>query len=279
MLVKGHSGFGIELLDELTIRKSAPAASAERLRRQIEKQVHFHQNHQTKVIRVPRVFRMARRRGPGSFHADMEFVAARDFIQFLSEADRRALDNFVGAITGFVRGNLARCATADVAGACRHKLAELAAKTVPAKYVRAARRMCRQPVIVPAGPCHGDLTLSNLLFKSRELYLLDFLDCFVESPLQDIVKLRQDTCFGWSLQMYHGEFNRPKILIALRYLDQRIAAAFQSEEWYRRHYDLFQLVNLMRVLPYCRNGNTQAFITEALDRMLASPVLEAGATS
>src|SRR5947207_14817161 len=32
MLVKGNSGFGIELLDELTIRKSASGTEAERLK-------------------------------------------------------------------------------------------------------------------------------------------------------------------------------------------------------------------------------------------------------
>ena len=131
--------------------------------------------------------------------------------------------------------------------------------------------MSRPPISVPVGPCHGDLTLSNLLFKQDDLFLLDFLDCYVESPLQDIVKLRQDTCFGWSLELYQAEFNRAKIPIALRYLDQKIEAAFRLDEWYRRHYQLFQLVNLMRVLPYCTEANTAALITGSLNQMLKKP--------
>ncbi|MEI6194099.1 MAG: hypothetical protein WCS42_07195, partial [Verrucomicrobiota bacterium] len=84
----------------------------------------------------------------------------------------------------------------------------------------------------------------------------------------DIVKLRQDTCFGWSLQLYQADFNQAKIQIALRYLDQHIQGAFQPDDWCGRHYELFQLVNLMRVLPYCREAKTAALITGSLDLML-----------
>ena len=34
------------------------------------------------------------------------------------------------------------------------------------------------------------------------------------------MKLRQDTYFLWSLQLYQAEFNWPRIQIALRYLDE-----------------------------------------------------------
>lgn len=265
MLVKGHSGFGIELLDELTIRKSAAGAGAERLKRQIEKQIHFQKNFPTEKVRTPKIFRTAD--APGRFHADMEFIAAKDFIQFLSEADRATLDRFLDTIIDFIRHNLKLCNSLDVAEPVRVKLVELEKKNVPKNYLEAAYKLCVSPVHVPVGPCHGDLTLSNILFKRDYLYLLDFLDCYVESPLQDIVKLRQDTRFGWSLQLYQADFNWPKIQITLRYLDQKIEAAFQSAEWFV-HYELFQLVNLMRVLPYCTEAKTTALITASLDQML-----------
>ena len=266
MLVKGHSGFGIELVDERTIRKSASRAGADRLERQIEKQTRFHQGLQHDKVRTPKIFRCGKT--DDSFHADMEFIVAKDFIQFLSEADRRSLDGFLGTITDFIRRNLARCETVDVSKQVLEKLGELAVKKVPVKYIEAARSLCDEPVLVPVGPCHGDLTLSNILFKGDSLYLLDFLDCYVESPLQDIVKLRQDTRFGWSLELYQAEFNRAKIQIALRYLDHKLAATFQSEDWHARHYELFQLVNLMRVLPYCTEPTTAALITGSLDQLL-----------
>src|SRR5271154_3752899 len=149
MLIKGNSGFGIELMDELTVRKSAKGAGGERLKRQIAKQVFFQKNLQSDAIRTPKIFRTAQT--AKKFHADMEFIAAKDFIQFLSEADRQALDDFLGVITGFIRRNLAQCASMDVSEPLKQKLAELAAKKVPGKYVKAAMGMCRRQIFVPVG--------------------------------------------------------------------------------------------------------------------------------
>jgi len=54
-------------------------------------------------------------------------------------------------------------------------------------------------VEVLIGPCHGDLTLSNMILSpSKGLVLIDFLDTYFESPLQDVAKLRQDFYYGWA---------------------------------------------------------------------------------
>jgi len=266
MLVKGNSGFGVELLDELTVRKSMTGAGAPRLQKQIEKQISFQDGLASGAIRVPRVIKTVAE--AGVFYADMEFIAAKDFVQFLSEADRQGLEDFLQIIGEFIEHNFSTSKPAEVSTPILNKLTELGEKGVPPIYLEAARVRCQQPVWVPVGKCHGDLTLSNILFKNRHLYLIDFLDCFVESPLQDIVKLRQDTFFGWSLVLYQAEFNWPRVQIALRYLDQRIATQFENHDWYRQHYVLFQLVNLMRVLPYCAESKTTKLITMGLDKML-----------
>ncbi len=267
MLVKGNSGFGIELVDELTIRKSSTGKAAARLKRQIEKQKLFYDQTDHKRVRAPKIFRTSEKQD--AFYADMEFVAARDFIQFLSEADREALEDFASVLIDFVAGNLKSSREAEVSGEIKSKLEELRQRGVSSTYIEAAAVRCKAPISVPVGNCHGDLTLSNVLFKGDTLYLIDFLDCYVESPLQDVVKIRQDTCFDWSLQLYQAEFNRPRVQIALRYLDARIENAFTSYEWYRRYYDLFQFVSLMRVLPYCVEDTTTELVTRALNGMLS----------
>jgi hypothetical protein len=269
MLVKGHSGFGVELIGPSTIRKSARGPQAARLRHQIDKQIAFHQAAQFERIVAPAIQRVEG--GDEVFHADMDFIAADDFVEFLSEAGRDELDDLIDLAIGFIRRNLAACKEADVAEPIAEKLDDLAAKGVSALYIAAARQRTSAQVIVPVGPCHGDLTLSNMLFKGRRLYLIDFLDCFVESPLQDIVKLRQDTAFAWSLHLYPAEFDATKIRLTLAYLDRGLVAAFAPEKWYARHYELFQLVNLMRILPYCREPSATQLVTDCLDRLLSNP--------
>lgn len=267
MLVKGNSGFGIELVNELTIRKSSSGKGAERLKRQIEKQIEFHQRYSSHDrVRTPRI--LSTGTAAGAYYADMEFVAAKDFVQFLCEADRHALDNFSAVMADFIKANLEGAKEKDVSGDIRAKLKELRERGVPAPYVEMAEGHCQGPVHIPVGTCHGDLTLSNILFKGEVLYLLDFLDSYVESPLQDVVKVRQDTYFCWSLLLYQSDFNWPRVQISLQYLDRQIDDAFQSYDWYKRHYDLFQFINMMRVLPYCVETKTTQLVTEALDAML-----------
>lgn len=48
-----------------------------------------------------------------------------------------------------------------------------------------------EEINIPVGQCHGDLTFSNILFNGNNYYLIDFLDSFLESPLLDLVKIRQ----------------------------------------------------------------------------------------
>jgi phosphotransferase family enzyme len=267
MRIKGNSGCDVTLLDESTIRKSGHGPFAARLKRQIEKQTRFHLTTAFEQIRTPAILRTVH--APGVLHADMEFISAKDFVQFITEADRAALDGFLAVIEDFIAINLSACQEIDVTAQLAAKLAELAERDVPPAFISAARARCEGPILVPCGPCHGDLTLSNILFKGSRLYLIDFLDSFVESPLQDVVKLRQDTFFGWSLKLYDSDFDATKVRIGLRYLDRRLHAAFTRHAWYRQHYELFQIVNLMRILPYCKDPSTTAFVTHLLDCLFA----------
>ena len=51
---------------------------------------------------------------------------------------------------------------------------------------------------------HGDLTFSNILYDIDNgiIYLIDFLDNIIETPINDIVKLIQETKHNWTLHMY-----------------------------------------------------------------------------
>src|SRR5215469_8736642 len=120
MLVKGNSGFGIALVNELTIRKSSSPSTSDRLKRQIEKQIQFHHQSRHERVRTPKILDTAS--ANGVFHADMEFVAAKDFVQFLSEADRASLDDFGEVLLRFVKTNLAASREMEISGDIRAKL-------------------------------------------------------------------------------------------------------------------------------------------------------------
>ena len=122
-------------------------------------------------------------------------------------------------------------------------------------------------VKLPIGFCHGDLTLSNMLFDelNNELYLIDFLDSFIETPLFDIIKLRQDTKFFWSINMCNLNIDTSKIKIGMHHLDKKIDNYFKKYSFYNLCYNYFEIVNLLRVLQYCKSEKIKKYLFNCLD--------------
>ncbi|NQU81209.1 MAG: phosphotransferase [Bacteroidetes bacterium] len=119
---------------------------------------------------------------------------------------------------------------------------------------------------LPIGFCHGDLTLSNIIISDNKVYLIDFLDTFIESPLLDIVKIRQDTKFYWSLLLGKNTANyqRLKIIQALKYFDNKIVKRFSSLSSYSTWYEYLEKLNLMRILPYLNDKKEIDFVEKCL---------------
>ncbi len=128
--------------------------------------------------------------------------------------------------------------------------------------------------LIPVGKCHGDLTMSNILinslgqFHAKEIYVIDFLNTFMESPLQDIVKWRQDTRYAWTSTMLKNmdDLDPTKMAIALKYLDHLIVDQFSKFEWYVAYYAPFQILNLLRVVQHAKKEKVIVFLLEALRR-------------
>jgi hypothetical protein len=120
------------------------------------------------------------------------------------------------------------------------------------------------------GFCHGDLTFSNILFDENKRYLIDFLDTFVESPVQDIVKYRQDTLYGWSLMLEKNlpMSSRNKLTQIMLFLDQVGQAVISEVEEVANWYKYLQVFNLLRILPYLSDQEEIIFVEQALDNIL-----------
>ncbi|MDR2005666.1 MAG: phosphotransferase [Acidaminococcales bacterium] len=74
-------------------------------------------------------------------------------------------------------------------------------------------------------PCHGDLTLENIIVApDKKLYLIDFLDSFYNSYLMDLAKLFRDLELGWSFRKQPVSTNRSlRLLIAKEAIMRELA--------------------------------------------------------
>ena len=117
-------------------------------------------------------------------------------------------------------------------------------------------------LLFPVGPCHGDLTLSNIILDTASgVTLIDFLDTYLDSPLQDVSKLKQDFIYGWSFRHAPSSLDiKAKILCRHHYP----AAIVQIERMYPVQMRLIMLMTLARIAPYVRDTLTKNWLINSL---------------
>ena len=114
----------------------------------------------------------------------------------------------------------------------------------------------------PIGPCHGDLTLSNIIVDPLSgITLIDFLETYLETPLQDVAKLKQDFVYGWSFRKHSSSIGiKAEILCRYHYP----SALTQIERMYPIQIKLLTLMTLARIAPYIKDEVTQQWLTKSL---------------
>ena len=118
----------------------------------------------------------------------------------------------------------------------------------------------------PLGPCHGDLTLSNIIVDPLSgITLIDFLQTFLETPLQDVAKLKQDFVYGWSFRKHSSSIGiKAEILCRYHYP----SAITQIERMYPMQVKLLMLMTLVRIAPYIKDEVTKQWLTNSLEKCM-----------
>jgi len=118
-------------------------------------------------------------------------------------------------------------------------------------------------ISIPMGRCHGDLTLSNIIFNPLDgLVLIDFLDVFIETPLQDVAKINQDFIFGWSFRDSSESMRVKSKLFCKAAYPLYIKELFLE---YGDQIELLTLFSLARIAPYVRDLQTESWLVAQLN--------------
>tara|TARA_Y100000310_G_scaffold308407_1_gene351467 strand:- start:2477 stop:3334 length:858 start_codon:yes stop_codon:yes gene_type:complete len=119
----------------------------------------------------------------------------------------------------------------------------------------------------PIGECHGDLTFSNMIIGKdmKSIYLIDFLDNFCRTPIQDIAKIRQDTYHRWTMKKCHEGFDHVKIDLVFKFLDCKILDFISYNPILREFYKPIQVINLLRILMYTSDKFVYNYLIQRLE--------------
>lgn len=116
-------------------------------------------------------------------------------------------------------------------------------------------------------PCHGDMTLENIIVKNDTLYFIDFLDSFYDSWFLDIGTLLQDVQIMWSYRFQKDiGMNTVLRLIVFRDLLLEEIKKIDPSHIVKIYYSLLQ--KLIRIYPYTKDQLTYEFLNKKTEMVL-----------
>ena len=109
----------------------------------------------------------------------------------------------------------------------------------------------------------------STIINENKLSLLDFLDSFIESPIIDIVKFRQDTKYYWSVVIDNDlELHKKvRVIQVLNQIDQLLNDFLNLRvQNYLGWITFLEVLNLFRILPYVENNEDYMFLKKNLSK-------------
>jgi len=261
VILKGLSGCTLAI-DGDKITKSANTAYSARLRKQYEKQVYF-RTLELPTLTTPRAYEP---KYEGDFSFTMDYIKGKNCLEYfeiipvdkvlkLAATFDEYFDQMIKLSKEFSQSVLTDIIYEKLTTMkSKHKevidglMQELAAKDLE----------------VPMSFCHGDMTLSNMIFYKDKIYLIDFLDSYLNSFVMDLVKLKQDLFYDWTARIHKK--NTLRFALVSRLLWQHLAKRYKKYID-TKTFKILNTINFLRIEPYAKNPIEKKVLEDILWRL------------
>ena len=281
--VKGHSGCSVNIIREgkklFIIKGTNDSKYVSRLEKQALKQKQASEL-EYQFVRVPLIYDIEK--GNSSLSIKMEYVYSKNYIEHFEAAGFEQIEYFINAMKLFLEKEISHSPIQSVSKVIIKNKFDDVKQRIESNLLLNSDSIINNILLksqeifndlpevlhLPVGKCHGDLTFSNILFNGNNCYLIDFLDSFIESPIMDMVKLRQDSAHRWSTLMFTGVYDEIRLKIVSDKIDEELTNYFSGYEWYTLYYKPFQIMNFLRILQYAKEEKVINYLKAILIELL-----------
>ncbi len=258
--LRGHSGCEVSLLkknEKVFVRKTSNSVLYnDRLIKQFFKQINF--NHQD--LCSPQIFDSNFHEG--LFYFDMEYIKGQQFHNYVSVNHPNNSFKILQKIFKLYKptpyplvSSLIKNKIQETQKACDGSWGETFDGLYDFRWEN-----------LQVSSCHGDLSLENIIIKDGEVYLIDFLDSFLDSSLIDISKILMDLILGWSWR-YEGPAPLVQNTILINLLKENLTAP-ELEIC-----EKLIILHLLRIIPYTQDKKSRGLIVDGLNWATSHKIL------
>ena len=258
-LETGLSGCKLELIGSNILRKHSSSTSYnKRLCLQVKKQELF-SNQVFRNVETPRVLRKE------DSYFDMEYVTGKSFDEYFSVCGLNDIHFVFDSLCGYFDGLISNSKYYQPEVSKKRLLDKIDSLETHTRHITDLyhiRQMVSSITMkIPQTFCHGDLTCTNIIFNKNRLYYIDFLDCFIDSFLCDLIKLKQDLYYHWSLDVQGIKSLRIRQIYSFLWnkLEQRYCKYVDTIE-----FNVLDILNTLRLEPYLTNEDQRIIIKRML---------------
>lgn len=257
----GHSGCKITLINSFgttIVRKiSKNVEYNSRLKLQCEKQKNFLH----KTIIAPKVY------SEGTiddlFYFDMEYVNGLKFNDFIKVQKFQKVKDLFTILLDFIFENI-NYQNLNLGNLIEDKINSIVdTQLIDNRIVENLKIIAQKPV--PKGYCHGDFTFENILIANNQIYLIDFLDSYIDSPIIDISKILQELDLDWSNRNSHSNFTS---IIKNHFLKGILLERIAKEIPDGSIVNLQRKLTLMRIIPYTTSLKMKLRLLDIINKQI-----------
>ena len=250
MIHNGLSGCKLEIVKGGVLRKYSSSINYnQRLIKQVDKQILF-SKFILKNIDTPKVLAKSSNQ---LFSFDMEYIPGLSSYEYFSSVNICGVEFVIQTLFDYFDHFSNNMRELNISNKVIEKIDSLQNKTKYSEYLKYLKTYIdSNQVIVPKTFCHGDLTFNNIIFHKNRLFFIDFLDSYVDSFFCDIVKLKQDLYYLWSLKVQDEETVR--IVQIYSYIWKKLNQRY-NKYIDTKGFEILDVMNTLRIEPYLTNDN------------------------